>query len=66
MTGAPFPRRPRLCLAPPPSPPRPGRIDVRISAVDGRSAFGRSRAFRITEDDLCELIDVSQRFERRA
>jgi hypothetical protein len=33
MTGAPFPRRPHLCLVPPAPPPRLRRIDVRLSVA---------------------------------
>jgi hypothetical protein len=57
--------RPHLRLVPPQSPPRPRRLDVRISVADGRSAFGRSRVFRLTHDDLDELIAVAMRMERR-
>jgi hypothetical protein len=58
-----FPPRPRLRLVE--KPPRPRPLEVRISAADGRSAFGRSRAFRLTHDDLDELIAVAMRMERR-
>jgi hypothetical protein len=58
--------RRHLHLVPPPPPPRPRRIDVRISADDGRSPIGRSRAFRLTHDDLDELIAFATRIERRA
>lgn len=46
-------------------PPSPRRLEVRISVADGRAAFGRSRPFRITENDLRELVDVAQRLEAR-
>ena len=67
MTGAPFPRHSHLRLIPAPSPPRPRprRIDVRFHVSDGRSAFGRSRAFRLTHDALDELIAVAMRMEQR-
>ena len=64
MTGAPFPRHSHVRLIPaPPSPPRPRRLEVRIAASDGRSPIGRSRAFRITEDNLCQLVDHAFRME---
>jgi len=64
MTGAPFPRHSHLRLIPPaPAPCR--RLAVRISVLEGRAAFGRSRAFRLTHDDLDELIAVAMRMERR-
>jgi hypothetical protein len=62
MTGAPFPPRPRLVEKPPLAP----RLEVRIHVLDGRSAFGRSSAFRLTHNDLDELIAVAMRMERRA
>ena len=49
-----------------PPPPRPRQIDVRISAFDPRTPYGRSRAFRLTHDDLDELIAVAMRMEQRA
>jgi hypothetical protein len=65
MTAPLFPPRPRLRLVEK-TPLAPRRyLSVRINVLDGRSAFGRSRAFRITEDDLCELVDVALRLERR-
>jgi hypothetical protein len=66
MTGAPSPH-PYLRLIVPREPqPRRRHLEVRIAAADGRSAFGRSRAFRLTRDDLDELIAVAMRLERRA
>jgi hypothetical protein len=56
--------RPHLRLVPPPSPPRPRRLEVRITASDGRAPYGRSRAFRL-HDGLDELIAVIMRMERR-
>ena len=65
MTGvSPFPHLPHLRLVPPAPAPR-RCLSVRISVLDGRSAFGRSRAFRLTHDDLDELIAVALRMERR-
>jgi hypothetical protein len=55
-----------LRLVEPPSPRRPQRIEVRISAADGRSAFGRSRAFRLAESDVELLVAAAMRMEARA
>jgi hypothetical protein len=65
MTGAPFRRRPHLRLVPPPSPPRPRRLEVRIAAADGRSPVGRTRAFRLSENNLAQLIDIAEWLESR-
>jgi hypothetical protein len=65
MTDAPFPSRSHLRLVPPTPPPRPRRLDVQISATDGRSPFGRSRAFRLTESDVELLIAAAMRMEAR-
>jgi hypothetical protein len=46
-------------------PLRPRRIDVRITAADGRSAIGRSRHFRLSDFDLERLIAVAMRVEAR-
>jgi hypothetical protein len=54
MTGAPFPRHSHLRLVP--SPPRPRRLEVRTSVADGRAPYCRSQVFRLTHDDLDELI----------
>jgi hypothetical protein len=65
MTGvSPFPQR-HLRIV---SRQAPGRrlLAVRINVLDGRSAFGRSRAFRLTHNDLDELIAVAMRMERRS
>jgi hypothetical protein len=47
-------------------PARPGRIVIHISARDSRGVIGRSRAFRLTQDDLGELIADAMRREQRA
>ncbi len=65
MTGAPFPRHSHFRLVPAAVPPRPRRLEARFHVLDGRSAFGRSRAFRLTHDELDELIAVAMRMERR-
>jgi hypothetical protein len=45
-------------------PPRPRRhLAVRISVSDGRMPHGRSRAFRLDERDVDELIDHAARLE---
>jgi hypothetical protein len=64
VTGAPFPRHSHLRLVPPAPPPR-RPLTVRINVLDGRSAFGRY-AFRLSHDELDELIAVVMRMERRA
>jgi hypothetical protein len=56
---------PHLRLIPAP-PPRPRRLEVRITAADARSPIGRSRNFRLSERDLAELVNVAVRMERRA
>jgi hypothetical protein len=60
MTGAPSPRHPRLLLVERRQLPR---FEVRITAAAGRAPYGRSRAFRLTHDDLDELIAVALRME---
>jgi hypothetical protein len=52
-----------LRLVPPSPPPRPRRLDVRISVADGRSPIGRTRPLRLTEHDLVRLIEAAQRLE---
>lgn len=47
------------------SPPRPRRLEVRIGAADQRAPYGRSRSFRLTHDDLDELINAATRLEAR-
>jgi hypothetical protein len=61
---APFPRPSNLRLVPPEPHPR-RRLAVRINVLDGRLAFGRSCAFRLTHDELDELIAVAARMEQR-
>jgi hypothetical protein len=64
MTGAASPPRPRL--RPVASSPRPRRLEVRINAAEARYPYGRSRAFRLTHDDLEWLIATAERLEARA
>jgi hypothetical protein len=45
------------------SSPRPRRIEVRFHVIDGRAAYGQSRAFRLTHDDIEQLIGVALRLE---
>lgn len=51
---------------PPPSRPQHRRLAVRIGGADSRSPHGRSRAFRLTHDDLDELIATAARLQARA
>ena len=53
-----------LRLVPQSPPPRPRRLDVRISVADGRSPIGRAGPFRLTRDELDELIAAAMRLER--
>jgi len=62
MNVVPFPRHLRL-VPPVPAPRR--RLSVRISVLDGRAPYCRSRPFRLTHDDLDELIAVAMRMEGR-
>lgn len=48
-----------------PPPPRPRRIDVRISVADGRLPIGRTRVLRLTERDFERLIEAATRLEAR-
>jgi hypothetical protein len=59
---APFPRRSHFRLVDRRQLPR---FEVRIAVADGRAPYGRSRAFRLTHDELDELIAVAMRIERR-
>jgi hypothetical protein len=64
MNVVPFSHEPNLRLVA--AAPAPRRcLSVRINVLDGRSSFGRSRAFHLTHDDLDELIDVAMRMEGR-
>ena len=60
-------RRDHLRLVPPAPPPRPRRLEIRISvaAADGRTPVGRTRPLRLRESDLQELIDHAARMEQR-
>jgi hypothetical protein len=49
----------------PPTPPRPRRIDVRISASAGRAPYGRSRISRLADFDLERLIATAESLEAR-
>jgi hypothetical protein len=66
MTSPLFPPRPRLRLVEKPRLAPRRCLSVRINVFDGRTAFGRSRAFHLTHDDLDELIAVAMRMDRRA
>jgi hypothetical protein len=44
--------------------PRPRRIDVRITATEGRFPIGRTRPLRLTERDFARLIAEAERLER--
>ena len=65
MTGAPSPRHPHLRIVSRQAPPR-RLLAVRISVLDGHSAFGRTRPFRLSDSDLERLIDYALRLESRA
>ena len=62
---SPFLRHPYLHLVPR-EPQSRHRLAIRISVLDGRSPFGRSRVFRLRERDLAELVAQAERLERRA
>jgi hypothetical protein len=64
MNVVPFPPWPNLCLVPPAPAPR-RRLAVRINVLDGHSAFGRSRSFRLSDRDIEQLIDAAIRLESR-
>jgi hypothetical protein len=57
-------RHDHLRLVPRP-PPHPRRIEVRISAMDGRSPIGRTRVLRLTERDFERLIEAATRLDAR-
>lgn len=67
MNGDIFPRttgaRRHLRLVPPAPAPR---LAVRINILNGRSAFGRSRVFRLADHELGELIAHAGRSEARS
>ena len=44
---------------------RPVRLAVRISVADGLAPYGRAGPFRLTHDDVDELIAHALRLERR-
>jgi hypothetical protein len=60
MTSSPY-----LKLVPKPPPPRPRRLDVRISVSSARMPIGRSRAFRLIETDAERLVEIAERMEYR-
>jgi hypothetical protein len=62
MTGAPSPH-PYLRLVT--REPQPRRLEVRISAANGRTPIGRSQVFRLTERDVELLIDAALIAEAR-
>ncbi len=63
MTGAPSPHPYLRLVTREPQPRR--RLSVQIDVLDGRSAFGRSRAFRLSDSDLERLIATAERLEAR-
>ena len=63
MTGAPSPHPYLRLVTREPQPRR--RLSVQIDVLDGRSAFGRSRAFRLSNSDLERLIATAERLEAR-
>jgi hypothetical protein len=46
-------------------PPRPRRIEARISATDARAPIGRTRPLRLTEPDFLRLVEAAVRLEAR-
>jgi hypothetical protein len=56
---------PHLRLVPPAPPPRPRRLEVRISAAVGRAPHDRSRAIQLDERDVEQLVDFALRLEAR-
>jgi hypothetical protein len=59
-------RHDHLRLVPRPPPPRSRRIEVRISAMDGRSPIGRTRVLRLAERDFERLLEAAERLEAMA
>lgn len=47
-------------------PPRPRRLEVRISARHGPEPAGRTRPLRLTDRDVEQLVDFALRLEGRA
>jgi hypothetical protein len=66
MTAPLSPPRSHLRLVLPAPPPRPRRLDVRITAADGRAPIGRTRVLRLTERDFERLLEAAARLEARA
>ena len=65
--GALMTQRPsHLRLVPREPQPRSRRIEVRISAMDGRALIGRTRLFTLSDRDLAQLIVTAERMEARA
>jgi hypothetical protein len=56
-------RPPHLRLISPPPPPCARRIEVRISAFDGRFPLGRTRLLRLREPDFFRLIEAAKRLD---
>jgi hypothetical protein len=42
------------------------RLSVQFTIHDGRTHFGRSRAFQLREDDIAALLIALERLDRRA
>jgi hypothetical protein len=62
--GALMTQRPsHLRLVPREPQPRSRRIEVRISAMDGRAPIGRTRLLRLTERDFERLLAAAERLE---
>jgi hypothetical protein len=61
MTSGPY-----LRLVPKPPAPRPRRLDVRLHVLDGRYPYARTRAFRLTHDQLDRLVEIVIRMEARS
>jgi hypothetical protein len=60
------PRHSHLRLVPPP-PPRPRRrYEVRIAVSAARTPVGRSRVFRLSENDIQLLVEAAMKLEARA
>lgn len=46
-------------------PPCPRRLEIRLHVRNGLAPHGRSRAFRLHDRDLAELIRAAERLEAR-